>query len=70
MIRTLATIAAVSFLLAIACFGGAFAIAGGPFHIDDGWRFHHGHWGIDDEDEGNVVAPTSNQAIEAPRNSL
>ncbi len=40
MIRTLATIAALSFILAIACLASAFAIAGGPFSIDDNWRFH------------------------------
>ncbi len=40
MIRTLATIAGISFILAVACMAGAFAIAGGPFSIDDAWRFH------------------------------
>lgn len=40
MIRTLATIAGISFILAAACIAGAFAIAGGPFSIDDAWRFH------------------------------
>ena len=44
MIRTLALIAVVSFVLAIGCLAAAFAIAGGPFSIDDGWRFHRGHW--------------------------
>ncbi len=42
MIRTLATIAGISFILAVACMAGAFAIAGGPFSIDDAWRFHRG----------------------------
>lgn len=40
MIRTLLLIAAVSFFLTIGFFAGAVAVAGGPFSIDDGWRFH------------------------------
>jgi len=40
MIRTLAIVAAVGFVLSVACFAGAIAIAGGPFSIDDNWRFH------------------------------
>lgn len=47
MIRTLAIIAAVGFVLAVSCLAGAFAIAGGPFSIDDGWRFHRGSWSGD-----------------------
>jgi hypothetical protein len=47
MIRTLATIAALAFVLAIGCLAGAFAIAGGPFTIDDDWRFHRGVTPID-----------------------
>jgi len=47
MIRTLAIIAAVGFVLAVACLAGAFAIAGGPFSIDDGWRFHRETWSRD-----------------------
>ncbi len=47
MIRTLALVAAVSFVLAVGCFAGAFAIAGGPFYIDDGFRFHHTTWSDD-----------------------
>ncbi len=39
MIRTLVIIAAAGFVLCIASFAGAFAIAGGPFWIEDG-RFH------------------------------
>jgi len=48
MIRTLVIIAAVSFTLCIGCIAGAFAVAGGPFSIDDHWRYHHGSW-LDDE---------------------
>jgi hypothetical protein len=44
MIRTLALVAAVSFVLAVGCFAGAFAIAGGPFYIDDTMSFHHTSW--------------------------
>jgi hypothetical protein len=40
MIRTLATLAGLSFILAVACFAGAVAIAGGPFNIDENLRFH------------------------------
>ena len=47
MIRTLALVAIVSFVLAVGCFAGAIAIAGGPFSIDDGWRFHHIQWRYD-----------------------
>jgi hypothetical protein len=47
MIRTLALVAAVSFVLAVGCFAGAFAIAGGRFYIDDGMTFHHTSW-VDD----------------------
>ena len=39
MIRTLLLVAAVSFVLAIGFFAGAMAVVGGPFYIDDGWRF-------------------------------
>lgn len=39
MIRTLFIIAAAGFVLCIASFAGAFAVAGGPFWIEDG-RFH------------------------------
>lgn len=44
MIRTLIIIAAAGFVLCIASFAGAFAIAGGPFWIEDG-RFHR--WTFD-----------------------
>ncbi len=47
MIRTLVILAIVSFLLSIGCLAAAFAIAGGPFNIDDSWRFHRGTWDID-----------------------
>jgi hypothetical protein len=47
VIRTLVILAVVSFVLSIGCIAAAFAIAGGPFTIDDGWRFHHGTWDID-----------------------
>jgi len=46
MIRTLVLIAVVSFVLAIGCFAGAFVIAGGPFVLNDGWRFHHVYWRV------------------------
>ena len=44
MIRTLVIIAAAGFVLCVASFAGAFAIAGGPFWIEDG-RFHR--WSFD-----------------------
>ena len=44
MIRTLAIITAVGFVLAIICFSGAVAVAGGPFWIGEGWRFHRSTW--------------------------
>jgi hypothetical protein len=47
MIRTLAIMAAVSFALAIGCFAGAFAIAGGPFSIDENWRYHADNVSVD-----------------------
>ena len=47
MIRTLVILALVSFVLSLGCLAAAFAIAGGPFIIDDDWRFHHGTWDID-----------------------
>jgi hypothetical protein len=53
MIRTLATIAALAFVLAVACLAGAFAIAGGPFTIDDEWRFHRASLPLD-----NTCLPT------------
>lgn len=31
-------------MVAVSCLAGAFAIAGGPFSIDDGWKFHRGSW--------------------------
>jgi len=40
MIRVLVIVAIVSFMLAVGCFAVAFALAGGPFSIDDHWRFH------------------------------
>jgi len=47
MIRTLAVMAAISFVLSLVCLSAAFTIAGGPFTIDDGWRFRRGEWNID-----------------------
>jgi hypothetical protein len=47
MIRTLSTIAVLGFILAVACLAAAFAIAGGPFSIDEGWRFHRGATPVD-----------------------
>lgn len=50
MIRTLAIIALVSFVLSVGCLAGAFAIAGGPFSIDDNFHFHQGSWVVDIND--------------------
>ena len=47
MIRTLVILAVVSFVLSIGCLAAAFAIAGGPFTIDDDLRYHRGDWNID-----------------------
>ncbi len=52
MTRTLVLITVIGFVLAVACFAGALAIVGGPFSIDDGWRFHRQTWG------GEAVART------------
>jgi hypothetical protein len=41
MIRTLAIVAAASFLLCVGCLAAAFAIAGGPFSIDPSLHFHN-----------------------------
>ena len=54
MIRTLIIIAAVSFTLCVASLAGAFALAGGPFFIDDHWRFHHSTWSDDNGDSVDV----------------
>jgi hypothetical protein len=43
VIRTLLLVAAVSFVLAIGFFAGAIAIVGGPFYLDDGWRFRRAY---------------------------
>jgi hypothetical protein len=40
MIRTLALITILGFIMAFGCLASAFAIAGGPFSIDDTWTFH------------------------------
>jgi hypothetical protein len=62
MIRTLAIIAVVSFVMAVACLAAAFAITGGPFSIDDNLRFHRGTWSIDNDEPStpiaNAVTPT------------
>jgi hypothetical protein len=60
VIRTLLLVAAVSFGLAIGFFAGAFAIAGGPFSIDDGWRFRRA-----DLNENIVVEHRSPGVIQA-----
>ncbi len=44
MIRTLVFIALVSFVLAMGSIAGALAIVGGPFSIDNTWRFHWETW--------------------------
>ncbi len=44
MIRTLAIVAVVGFVVCIVSLASAFAIAGGPFTIDDSLRFHHSSW--------------------------
>jgi hypothetical protein len=54
MIRTLVIIAAVSFALSIASLAGSFAVAGGPFFIDDHWRFHHSSFSDDDGDSVDI----------------
>jgi hypothetical protein len=46
MIRSLTIIGGVGFVLALVCLAGAFAIAGGPFYIGDGLRFHHTTWSV------------------------
>ncbi|HZK99363.1 MAG TPA: hypothetical protein VFC47_05650 [Caulobacteraceae bacterium] len=56
MIRTLAIIALVGFVLSVTCLASAFAIAGGPFSIDDGWRFHRGAWSQDRSDPPGTPA--------------
>ena len=43
MIRTLALVAAVGFVLCVACFAAAVGLAGGPFSIDD-WSVRHWNW--------------------------
>jgi hypothetical protein len=58
MIRTLATIAALAFVLAVACLAGAFAIAGGPFTIDDDWHFHRSSLPLD-----NTCLPTAVRGV-------
>ncbi len=50
MIRTLAIITVVGFFLSIGCLIASFAIAGGPFYIDDDFRFHGGGWTADRTD--------------------
>jgi hypothetical protein len=58
VIRTLVILAVVSFVLSIGCLAAAFAIAGGPFYIDEGWRFHRDAWDIDISANGwNASAP-------------
>ena len=59
MIRTLLLVAAVSFVLTIGFFAGAFAIAGGPFSIDDGWRFHRTNLSEEVEHKPPVVIKVS-----------
>lgn len=54
MIRTLVLVAVVSFVLAVGCIAGAFAIVGGPFNIDDGLRFHRVEWRDLEEDRQPV----------------
>ncbi len=44
MIKTLAIITVVGFVLSVTCLLAAFALAGGPFTIDDNLRFHHSSW--------------------------
>ncbi len=47
MTRTLVLVAIISFGLAVACFAATLVIVGGPFSIDDGWRFHRETWGME-----------------------
>lgn len=44
MIRTLALIAAVSFVLCIGAIAASLAIAGGPFFVGEDFRVHHWSW--------------------------
>ena len=62
MIRTLLLVAAVSFVLTVGFFAGAFAIAGGPFSIDDTWRFHRAHFSEVVEHRPPTVIKVSNDA--------
>jgi hypothetical protein len=48
MIRTLSVIAVVSFVLCVVSLAGAVAVAGGPFYIGDGLRFHRTTLPLDD----------------------
>jgi hypothetical protein len=60
VIRTLLLVAAVSFVLAIGFFAGAIAIVGGPFYLDDGWRFRRADLtDLDVEHRPPVVIKTS-----------
>ena len=59
MTRTLIVLAAVSFLFAVAALSAAFAIAGGPFSIDDRWTFHR--WG-----ESHPVSTIADPRAPAP----
>lgn len=57
MIRTLVILAVVSFVLSIGCLAAAFAIAGGPFYIDEGLRFHRD--AVDIDISANDVNPSA-----------
>ncbi|HEY2662090.1 MAG TPA: DUF2807 domain-containing protein [Caulobacteraceae bacterium] len=73
MIRTLCLIAAFSFVLAVGCFAGVIASAGGPFFIDDRGVVHHidwSHphdWSHPDVDEQDRAAPDRPGAPSTPR---
>ena len=56
MTRTLVLITVIGFVLAVACFASALAIVGGPFSIDDGWRFHRETWGAVGGERGQTPA--------------
>jgi hypothetical protein len=62
MIRTLVILTVVSFVLSIGCLAAAFAIAGGPFYIDQDFRYHRDGWDIDISANVNPGDPASHSA--------
>lgn len=62
MTRTLVLVAIVGFALAVACFAAALVVVGGPFSIDDGWRFHRETWGLETVQRGSPTVLDSPSA--------